>query len=181
MLHLGCGKRIVPGWLNVDVVGGEQLVDLGCGALPWPDGVFEAIVSQHVIEHLELFDEVIPLLRDLRRVAKPGAELWLSCPDLEKTCRSYMEYRGADMLEDFITRFPSLAAWRPIPSHMINALFHQDGEHKNLFDYDLLCWSCRQVGWRDCVRVDEAQLLSRFPEFPPRNDDYHSIYICAKA
>ena len=181
LLHVGCGKRSVAGWLNIDVAGGEQSVDLGCGRLPWPDGVFDAVVSQHVIEHLELFEEVIPLLRELRRVARAGAEIWLSCPDLEKTCRSYVDNRGADMLEDFITRFPNLTAWRTIPAHMINSLFHQSGEHKNLFDYDLLSWACQQAGWHDCVRVDEAQLLSRFPEFPPRYDDYHSIYVRARA
>jgi predicted SAM-dependent methyltransferase len=178
-LHVGCGKRLVPGWLNVDVAGTECTVDLACGCLPWRDGVFDAIVSQHVIEHLELMDEVLPLLLELRRVAKPGAEIWLSCPDLEKACRSYLDHKGADLLEDFITRFPELKEWREIPSHMINSLFDQQGEHKNLFDFDLLRWTCNKAGFVDCTRMQEADLLDRFPEFPRRNDDSHSIYVRA--
>src|SRR5439155_12031079 len=31
-LHLVCGSRLVPGWLNVDVSGSEYDVDLGCGS-----------------------------------------------------------------------------------------------------------------------------------------------------
>jgi predicted SAM-dependent methyltransferase len=180
-LHLGCGKRLVPGWLNVDVAGDGVLVDLATVPLPWQDGVFNVIVSQHVIEHLEFMEEVIPLLRELRRTAKAGAEIWLSCPDLEKTCRSYLENHGADMLEDFITRFPDLKAWRAIPAHMINSLFHQQGEHKNLYDYAMLKWACDQTGWANCTHVVEADLLKRFPDFPARNDDFHSIYITATA
>jgi predicted SAM-dependent methyltransferase len=180
-LHFGCGRRQVPGWLNVDVAGSSCRVDLGSGRLPWADRSFDAIVGQHVIEHLELMEEVIPLLRELGRVSRPGAEVWLSCPDMEKACRSYVERRGEDMLDDFIGRFPGLVAWKDHPSHMINALFHQHGEHKNLFDFDLLRWACEEAGLSDCIRVEEADLLARFRGFPPRNDDFHSIYVRAIA
>jgi predicted SAM-dependent methyltransferase len=179
-LHLGCGKRTIPGWWNVDLVGGNQLVDLACGELPWPGGFFEVVVSQQLIEHLDLFDEALPLLKEVARVCKPGAEIWLGCPDLEKACRSYVVCDGADLLEDFITRFPKLTAWRVIPSHMVNALFHQGGEHKNLYDFRLLSWVCDQAGLVECRRVSEDELREHFPEFPSRGDDPHSIYICAK-
>src|SRR5712691_8767787 len=43
-LHLGCGTRLVPGWMNVDVVGGDCTVDLACGSLPWEDATFDVIV-----------------------------------------------------------------------------------------------------------------------------------------
>lgn len=83
-LHFGCGTRVVSGWTNADVAGAPFRVDLAAGNLPWNDASFDAMVSQHVIEHLDLQSELLPLLHELRRVAKPGAELWLSCPDLGK-------------------------------------------------------------------------------------------------
>jgi predicted SAM-dependent methyltransferase len=180
-LHFGCGKRVVSGWVNADVVDAEVSVDLASGVLPWKDGVFEVMVGQHVIEHLELFDELLPLLREFRRVAKPGAELWLSCPDMEKVCRAYVSDKGAILRAEFEREFPGLAEWKELPSHMINSLFHQDGEHKNLFDYELLAWACRKAGFIECDRVTEADLLRRFPEFPARNDENHTIYIRARS
>src|SRR4029077_4956809 len=82
-LHLGCGQRLVPGWVNADVTDSDADVDLASGQLPWPDSSFETVVSQHVIEHMELQGELIPLLREIGRVLEPGGEVWLSCPDLE--------------------------------------------------------------------------------------------------
>jgi len=180
-LHIGCGKRVVAGWLNVDVAGTEPCVDLASGSLPWPDGVFTAIVGQHVIEHLELFDEALPLLRELKRVSAAGCEIWLSCPDLATVCKSYVDEKGTGLLEDFIARFPKLDEWRPIPMHIVNAMFDQGGEHKNLFDFELLQWALGKAGFVDCKHVQERDLLDRFPGFPPRNDDYHTLYVRAVA
>jgi SAM-dependent methyltransferase len=80
-LHLGCGSRRVAGWLNVDVIGSDYDIDF-ITRLPWRSDSFSAIVSQHVIEHLELFGELVPLLSELRRVLQPGGQIWLSCPDM---------------------------------------------------------------------------------------------------
>ena len=178
-LHFGCGTRRVAGWVNVDVARSDYNVDLASGSLPWRDDVFSAIVAQQVIEHLDLQKELLPLLRELRRVAKPGAELWLSCPDMEKVCRSYLECRGADLLEDRQARWPDFSLHNTPTQHMINVLFHQGGQHKNLFDFDLLRWTLETAGFCECRRVSEANFLRRFPEFPPRNDDSVSLYVSA--
>jgi predicted SAM-dependent methyltransferase len=180
-LHLGCGKRSVPGWLNVDVASGDRVVDLASGSLPWPDASFQAIVSQHVIEHLVLEDELLPLLRELNRVSKPGAEIWLSCPDLEAICRHYCQDRGEGLIEDRLRRPHGDLGLDGLPKqHIVNAIFYQDGEHKNLLDFEMLEWLLRTTGFESCVRVREADLLARFPEFPRRNDDYHTVYAKAR-
>lgn len=178
-LHFGCGTRRVPGWLNVDVRGSEHDVDLAGGALPWADGVFGAIAAQQVVEHLELRTELLPLLRELWRVARPGAEIWLSCPDLEKVCRMYLEDRGAALLADRQTRY-AVRGLEGLPTqHMINLMFHQGGQHRNLFDFELLDWALRQAGWEGGRRTSEAEFRARFPEFPVRNDDFSSLYVTA--
>ena len=33
-------------------------------------------------------------------------------------------------------------------SHLANHLFHQDGEHVNLFDWPLLRWALVEAAWR---------------------------------
>jgi predicted SAM-dependent methyltransferase len=181
-LHMGCGPRIIPGWLNVDVAASEQDVDLAAGQLPWADGSFGAIVSQQVIEHLDLNSELVPLFQQLRRVCKPGAEIWLSCPDLAKACRSYLDDKGASLLADRVARATVDCGMDGAPTqHFINLLFQQFGEHKNLLDFELIEWLCKKTGFGECRRVLEKDLLDRFPEFPPRNDDGHAIYVRAVA
>ena len=180
-LHLGCGPRRVPGWLNVDIAKSNCDVDLCSGRLPWRTSSFEVVVSQHFIEHAELEEELIPLLRELRRVLIAGAEIWLSCPDIEKVCRSYMENRMTDLLEDRAKRWLSFSLNGVPTVHLINNLFHQDGEHKNLFDFELLEWTLKQAGFVNIDRVVEADLLARFPEFPRRDDDLQTLYVKAFA
>jgi Uncharacterized protein conserved in bacteria len=180
-LHFGCGARRLSGWLNVDVRDSDYDVDLASN-LPWRDAQFAAIVAQQVIEHLEFESELLPLLRELRRVSKSRAEIWLSCPDLERVCRSYGEDKGQGLVDDWAMRYGTKTPVRGIPSqHMINYFFHQEGEHRNLLDAELLTWALMKSGFVECQRVNEEQLLDRFPEIPPRRDDFCSVYVKASA
>ena len=178
-LHVGCGARRVSGFLNVDVAGSELDIDLASGELPFPDATFTAVVSQHVIEHLELHSELLPLLQDIHRVMKPGAELWLSCPDMNTVCRLYVEGRVQALVDDRRARWPSYSLNGTPDQHFINDLFHQHGEHQNLFDFDLLAWALRTSGFRNVEKKTERELLERFPEFPTRNDDLQSLLVRA--
>jgi predicted SAM-dependent methyltransferase len=191
LLHFGCGATRVPGWLNVDLVGSDYDVDIIAGRLPWADGSFSAAVSQHVIEHLEMCRELLPLLKELRRIIRPGGEIWLSCPDLEKVCRGYVEDRARMLVADRETR--SRKHWeRPwslddevgldsVPtSHMVNSIFYQRYEHRNLFDFELLAWLIELAGFIEPTRASEAALLERFAGFPVRGDDLQSLYVRAR-
>lgn len=177
-LHFGCGGRKIKGWVNVDLMGSDVDIDLGA-PLPWGDRVFDAVVSQQVVEHLEIESEFMPLLKELARVTRPGAEIWLSCPDMEKICRAYLADGGKQLLNDRQTRHD--CGWIPgMPvSHIINVMFHQGNEHKNLYDFPLMKWLLERHGFAEVERVDEPSFLTRFPEFPPRNDDFHALYVKA--
>jgi predicted SAM-dependent methyltransferase len=180
-LHLGCGNKRIPGWLNIDLVGTNPIVDLGCGRLPWKNRVFDVAVSQHVVEHLELESEFVPLLTELKRVLKPGGELWLSCPDLEIVCRSYVACKGRDLLADRLKHATVPTGLERFPfQYFINAIFHQAGEHKNLYDFELLEWALTKAGFIDCERTNPSEFRELFPEFPPAANDMHSIYVRAR-
>lgn len=176
-LHFGSGGKAVEGWLNVDVEGSDFDVDLAGGTLPWADDAFDAAVGQQVIEHLELHEQLLPLLKELGRVIRPGGELWVSCPDIEKICRAYVDGRMDALVEGRKRRFPQWR-WGELPtSHLVNDFFHQGGEHKNLFDFELLEWALLKSGFGDVERKDEAALVGRFPGFPERGDDDHALYV----
>ena len=178
-LHLGCWNRKIENWLNVDVVDSDYDVDLACGALPFSSNHFNAIVSQHVIEHLELRHELLPLLIECKRVLKQGGQIWLSCPDMEKVCLRYVEDKGAVLFADKSIRVPGYTTNGAPIQQTINDLFHQNGEHKNLFDFELLEWALAKAGFKDIVRCQESSILVAFPEFPNRGDDLQSLYVCA--
>lgn len=178
-LHFGCGRRHIAGWTNVDVAGSPFDLDLAA-RLPWRTGVFEAIVSQQVIEHLDLKTEILPLFRELARTSKPGAEIWLSCPDLAKVCHSYVENGGEALRTDRESRWEVDWIEGMPTSHIVNVLFHQGNEHKNLYDFELLRWTLQQSGFTDVERQTEEKFLTRFPEFPERRDDFHALYVRAR-
>jgi predicted SAM-dependent methyltransferase len=177
-LHLGSGSRRVAGWLNVDVAGSDYDIDF-TKRLPWKTGSFSAVVSQHVIEHFELFGELLPLLSELRRVLLPGGEIWLSCPDMEKICRFYVDGRAGELVARRVNR--SGYSTRGAPAQqVINDYFHQLGEHKNLFDFEMVRWALESAGFTDVRGTDEGQLLERFPGFPSRQDELHTLYVTAR-
>lgn len=178
-LHLGCGKRRFQGWLNVDLVGSDYDLDLSVGWLPWQPASFEAVVSQHFIEHLDLHSELFPLLYEIRRVLRPGGEIWLSCPDMEKLCRSYIDHQMQDLLEVRTQRKPGYSLRGAPSSQLLNEFFYQHGDHRNLYDFPLLQWVLTQSGFSAVQRVSETDLLRRFPEISTRNDDMQALYVMA--
>lgn len=180
-LHVGCGTRLFPNWTNVDVYGSDLNLDLSQGKLPWKSDIFRVALSQHVIEHLELFDELFPLLSEIHRVLIPGGCVWLSCPDMGKACQGYMDDGGVRLLESIKSRHKSFTLGPGVPvQQVINYLFHQNGQHKNLFDFELLSWVLKEVGFSTVEHLSESSLLTSEPDVAARQDDDISLYVCAK-
>lgn len=82
-LHIGCGRTILDGWTNLDCValpGVDVVADLETCAttpLPFPDDSVDEIFGSHVVEHVR---NILPLMQELWRVAKPGATMTLRVP-----------------------------------------------------------------------------------------------------
>ena len=134
LLHLGAGKRVIPGWLNVDVKGSQYDLDFASGVLPWSDDVFDSVVSQHVIEHLDMESELIPLFRELKRCVRDRGEIWLSCPDMEKICHGYVEDKGESLYKDKMYRYSmdeSIGSQPPV-QNIINYIFNQNKKIKQV-------------------------------------------------
>src|SRR6266478_9199080 len=77
-LHLGCGTRYLPGFINIDANPLHKLdmwLDVRCG-LPLPSESVDSIYSTHMAEHF-YSDELQKLLAECHRTLKPGAGLRL--------------------------------------------------------------------------------------------------------
>lgn len=93
-LNLGCGDKILPGYLNVDVAASRsgKRPDVLCDLhdlVPFEDGVADEILAVHVVEHFWRW-EVVAVLREWVRVLRPGGTMILECPNLESACREFL-------------------------------------------------------------------------------------------
>jgi predicted SAM-dependent methyltransferase len=158
-LHVGCGPRLHPGWLNTDTltlederggatepgrlarVNGElpYLQHDATARFPLPDRSFDWAHSSHLIEHLP-FAGVIELLRELERLVRPGGVVRVSTPDLELYMEGYLDPDEAFFAEHRARlarygfqegRGPERRAW------MVNQVFKKWG-HQWVYDFDEL-------------------------------------------
>jgi SAM-dependent methyltransferase len=89
-LNWGCGHRGEPGWINSDQKKGPG-IDISCDireGLPLDEGSMDYVVSIHALPEVP-YPEIVPILRELRRVLKPAGVLRLALPDLEKGIEAY--------------------------------------------------------------------------------------------
>lgn len=93
-LNLGCGDKILAGYVNVDVVEARagkspdvicDLHELTCFANDHAD----EIMAIHVVEHFWRW-EIESILREWLRVLKPGGMMILECPNLLSACEALL-------------------------------------------------------------------------------------------
>lgn len=82
-LHLGCGRNILQGWINLDCIkhdGVDVIADLdNCAVTPLPfeDDSIDEFIGNDLLEHIK---NNFALMQELHRIAKPGAKCVFSVP-----------------------------------------------------------------------------------------------------
>jgi predicted SAM-dependent methyltransferase len=98
-LHLGCGKNIKPGYVNIDAFyKHEGVVNEDILNLPYKDGSVEEILAEHMFEHIPFKDEERLFLESFR-LLKKGGILKIEVPDMEWLCKQFLE--GKDDFKSF--------------------------------------------------------------------------------
>jgi predicted SAM-dependent methyltransferase len=136
-LHLGCGKRHIPGFVNVDIAAMPH-VDLVADVRRLEgvaDGAAELVYASHVLEHFGR-NEYMDVLREWHRVLKPGGILRLSVPDFAACAALYYEQGLADGLSGLI----GLVA---------GGQRDMFDFHKMIFDRELLTRSLLHIGFKE--------------------------------
>lgn len=104
-LDLGCGHKQEDGWVRVDfavdrkkcttkggVTRAGASIDPDVAAdlrdLPFPDNYADEARAIHVIEHFQVWDAP-KAMKEWIRVLKPGAELVIECPCLDKIVKLF--------------------------------------------------------------------------------------------
>ena len=94
-LNLGCGDKILQGYINVDVASERagNKPDVICDVRKldkFCDNYADEIMAVHVIEHFWRW-EVVEILREWVRVLKPGGKMILECPNLKSACEEFLK------------------------------------------------------------------------------------------
>jgi predicted SAM-dependent methyltransferase len=89
-LHLGCGDMILPDFVNCDLYDEHAQVKCDVRKLPYEDDTVDVIYNAHVIEHFDYF-AAFDLIKEWRRVLKPGGLLAIETPDFVASCKALVE------------------------------------------------------------------------------------------
>ncbi|MGE5234450.1 MAG: class I SAM-dependent methyltransferase [Acidobacteriota bacterium] len=158
-LNLGCGRDRRSGYVNLDVVrvpGVDVIADLE-RPLPFRSATFDEVIAVHTLEHVT---NLLPLLRELWRIAGAGAVIRITVPHLsffgaytDPTHRRFFGYHSFDYFtEDGVYNFYSdlrfrirrrqiLFYWiknekREVPGRLLTWLINRFP----LFYERFLCW-----------------------------------------
>ena len=150
LVHIGCGKKNSPEFINVDArpFAHVHIVTDDVTCLPdFSDGTVDLVYMCHILEHIKRND-LKDVLSEMKRVLKDGGVLRLSVPDFDRLIDVYND-SGKD----------------------INAISHQlmggqDDEyniHYSVFNYQRLSELLKEVGFQNVVSWD------------PDNCQYHNF------
>ena len=98
-LHLGCGKRFIPGYTHIDVVEYDHIdIVNSIDRLPMIENDFcEVIYSCHVLEHFHK-NIIFDVLKEWLRILKPGGILRISVPDMESLFKVYQKTNNLSLI-----------------------------------------------------------------------------------
>jgi predicted SAM-dependent methyltransferase len=155
-LHLGCGKRKIPGFIHIDAIDFPHVdhVTTIDNLSFIQDKSVELIYNCHVLEHFKR-RELFKVLSEWFRVLQPGGILRIAVPDFASLCTVYQKYEKMELV--------------------IGPLFgRQDylyNIHYNAFDLQTLTKLLEDVGFINVRRYDWRE--TEHADI----DDYSQAYI----
>jgi predicted SAM-dependent methyltransferase len=171
-LNWGCGSEGVPGWINADRKEGPG-IEISCDireGLPLATDSIDYAVSIHALPEIP-YQELDGVLRELRRVLKPGGALRLGLPDLDKGIDAY---RRGDRFHFLIPDHDAERLGTKFILHMIwygytRTLFVRDFAQEVLLTADFrriehVGFQATSTPWPEIVELDDRPVESFFVE-----------------
>ena len=145
-LHVGCGNVKFPGWLNIDVKPGADLVIDVRQGLPFEENSLDFIYNEHFVEHLT-YEEGEKVIREFWRCLKKGGVLRIATPDLDLLIQIYnRDFKNQDW-------FPAGFEFVKTKGMAINMVFRWWGHQYVYNEEDLTCQLIK-VGFQNIKRCE---------------------------
>jgi predicted SAM-dependent methyltransferase len=158
-LEIGAGFSSLDGWLCGDIAPkSDSIIYLDATKrFPFDDGTFDYIYSEHMIEHIAWRDG-LQMLRECRRVLKPGGTIRIATPDLDVLLALHghsHDPRQAHYIKWITDVFlPDVKVYKA--SFVINNAF-RNYEHQFLYDGDVMELALRHCGFVNIKRCPFGQ------------------------
>ena len=185
-LDLGCGPNIHDDFVNVDYMwrpGIDLCWDIRKG-LPFQDGTFDGIFSEHCLEHFPL-ETGLEILREAKRLLKAGGRLRIVIPDAEIYLRVYVDRLNGISESKFPFEAKEQESTYYSALSSVNRIYYQDREslfgHRCMYDFALLSKLLDSLGFHEIEKLafrqgrDEKLLIDE----PSRAIE--SLYVEARA
>ena len=171
-LDIGCGGRgsRQAGFIGIDIwplPAGKTKeeyyqLDFLTATLPWKPGTVDQAISLHMIEHL-MPDEGHVMLQRTVELLKPGAHFTVTCPDLMRIARAYVEQDHEYLAVKHLNGGKEIWPGETLADRF-NWAIHQE-THKWAYDADSLWYHIREaVGGK--VKVSPMELGSKYNTRP---------------
>jgi predicted SAM-dependent methyltransferase len=132
-VNIGCGPNVRSGFVNIDYCwnpGIDLVWDL-CDGIPLSDNRYDGAFTEHCLEHIAL-DKCRFVLREIKRILKPGAILRVVVPDAGKYLDLYQARKtGSD--DKFPYEDQRVLSGLVTPMMIVNDVFRG---HGHLYAYD---------------------------------------------
>jgi predicted SAM-dependent methyltransferase len=161
-LHLGCGKRYIPGFVHIDLDDyahidyKSEISDLTM----FEDNSVDLIYCCHALEYFDR-QEARKVLKEWCRVLKPGGILRIAVPDFEALIKVYAQYK--DMNKILGPLYGRIVIKTPRGEKVIY--------HKTVYDFESLKEVLESVGFKNAHRYYWRETIHK------DYDDFSQAYI----
>lgn len=164
-LNVGCGYNALEGWMNVDLHGGRHGSIFMDASRRWPlpNNAFDAILCEHLIEHLPK-DVGLRLLVEAFRVLKPSGRIRVVTPDLRAMARLILDPSTSEHRQylDSVAEFHGKSQISDCDA--VNYIFYCYG-HRYIYTVEELTRHFREVGFGEVVETRAGY---------PRHEIFHA-------
>lgn len=162
-LHLGCGKRFIPGFIHIDLNDFPH-IDYRHDIKTLPmieDDTVDLIYFCHGIEYFDRV-EIIDVLKEWKRVLKKGGILRLAMPDFEALIAVYKKYKDLDKVIG-----PLYGRWEIKGKDNKQKILY----HKTVYDFKSIKNLLESQGFAKVKKYDWKKTIHK------DYDDYSQAYI----
>lgn len=163
-LHLGCGKRYIPGFIHIDLDDFPH-IDYRHEISNLPMFKNKSVDLIYCCGTLEYFDrkEVKNVLKEWYRVLKPGGILRLAVPDFEAIVKVYQKYKDLDHRGILGPLYGRIAIRTKRGEKLIY--------HKTVYDFNSLKNILKTAGFKKILKYDWRKTIHK------DYDDFSQAYI----
>lgn len=174
-LNVGCGYGLLDGFVNMDIIWkpGVLVWDISTIArhpLPFADGTFKGIYTEHCLEHVDL-EAGRANMREWLRVLKPGGTVRIIVPDAAIYINGWNAAREGRYVE-----LPyAVEHGEATPMMSINRVSRD--AHKYLYDYDTMAHLLREAGFTDVRQCMFGQGRDPGLLHDSKRREWESLYV----